>query len=186
MSLKHLAIRTGLTASSLALVATIVPVDASHRTPEDPTCRCSARLSLARPALQFNGDTLQFIPRVNISITSRGDSSAPGWTARVAHSGQTSYTSDDVSVPSGVTFSGDQQVFAGSCGNKFSFSGYQLPAVTLSGISRTLVGDDQELEGIVRMQADLTGCDSDSENRQFEFRVREFGNLRVGGWRTAR
>ncbi|MEX1997410.1 MAG: hypothetical protein WEA04_01905 [Candidatus Andersenbacteria bacterium] len=152
-----------------------------------PTCRCSASLGLARPSLQFtSGGGLTLTPRVDVSIRTRGDHEAPPWVAELAYSGTTEYESDDVSVPAGVAFSGTQQVAAGSCGDTYTFRGLALPDVSLTGLIRSLVGVDQELEGTVRLHATLNSCELDEEQRQFSFRVQEFGNLKIGGWRSAR
>lgn len=160
---------------------------ASHRDNQPPTCTCSASLSFARPSLQWSGGTLTFIPKVNYSIRTRGDAGAPLATVSLHHEGSTSYSSDDISVPSGVSFSGDRNLVENiSCGSRYSFSGYQLPAVSLTGVTRALVGEDQELDGKIQMKATMAGCGFEEENRQFSFTVKEFGNLFVRSWRSVR
>lgn len=154
---------------------------------DEPTCTCSARLSYGRPSLQFSGGTLNFIPRVDVAIRSRGDHDAPAWSAQLDFDGSSSYTSDDVSVPDGSSFSGTQQVAAGSCGHSFTFQGLSLPAVSLAGITRSLVGEDQELKGAVHLHSALSGCGQTKElNKSYSFRLRELGNLRLGSWRSVR
>lgn len=104
------------------------------------------------------------------------------------HEGLTNYSSKYVDVPDGVSFSGDRSVVQNlSCGSRYSFSGYQLPSVSLTGLSRTMVGHRQTLTGNVQMKAMVQGCGFDEvENRQFGFTLKEFGNLFLGGWRSVR
>lgn len=154
---------------------------------EAAPCRCSVRLGYSKPQLQFSNGTLTFVPRMDVMVRSRGDFEAPGWTALLNYSGQSSYASDDVSLPNGVTFAGSQDLFSGSCGTNYNFKGRQLPPVSLSGVVSGLVGLDQELTGTVRMDAELSACgESDHEQRQFSFTWRDLFNLRTGGWRSAR
>jgi len=153
---------------------------------EASACSCRARLRFSRPSLQFRSGTLVFVPRVDVSVSSRGDFQAPGWTATLAYDGSTSYESDDVTAPAGTSFGGEQDVFSGSCGTHYDFDGLQLSAVPLAGITSSLVGLGQELDGVVRMNATLSGCGFDSEQRQFGFRLRDLVDLRTSGWRTVR
>lgn len=153
-----------------------------------PTCTCRVDVDYARPQLQFRDGVLTFIPVVDLSIRTRGDRSAPEWTADLSYSGQSSYQSADVAVPGGTTFSGTRQVVRGDCGTTFDFDGYQLPAVPLAGLVRSLLGVDQDLSGTVRMDATLQACqETETVRRQFSFNLEEFGALdRVRSWRSVR
>lgn len=153
-----------------------------------PTCSCRVDVDYARPQLQFRNGVLTFVPVVDLSIRTRGDRLAPEWTADLSYSGQSSYQSADVVVPSGVAFSGARQIANGDCGTTFDFDGYQLPAVPLTGLVRSLLGIDQELTGTVRMEAVLQACqETEAVRRQFSFNLEELGALeRVRSWRSIR
>lgn len=154
---------------------------------EDTSCTCSAKLAFSKPSLQFKNGVLSFIPRVDVTIRSRGEASAPDWSATLEHSGSSSYSSEDVTVPGGTSFSGSEQIVGGSCGSNFTFRGHALPEVSLNGLSQSLVGIDQELKGSIDMSATLKGCgDDESAHRMFGFKVLEFGNIKTGSWRTIR
>jgi hypothetical protein len=153
---------------------------------QDNKCNCRARLSFNRPTLFINGGTVRFIPNLDIDINSRGDSSDPSWTATLKYNGSTSYESEDIVPPAPVAFSGEQTVFSGACGNDFSFDGYQLPAVNLTGLTRSLLGPKQELDGKVELQAEIAGCGFDNLHRNFGFNMKEFGSLRTRSWRSVR
>lgn len=154
---------------------------------EEEVCNCTARLSYDRPALQWRGGTLAFIPRVNLDIRTRGERSAPNWFVGLEYEGEASYSSEDVIGPTGITFSGRRDVVGGQCGdNRYSYTGLRLPDVNLAGLVRGLVGIDQELDGVVRMRTRVVGCGADTEYRQFRFEVEEFDNLDVGRWRRVR
>jgi hypothetical protein len=73
-----------------------------------------------------------------------------------------------------------------SCGSRYTLRGISLPAVSLPGLPSSLVGEDQELDGTIQMHASLVGCGFEEEHRQMNFTLREFGNLRVKGWRSIR
>jgi hypothetical protein len=169
-----------------SMMAFVPPVAASHLSDPNRPCACSTSLSFSRPDLQFRDGVLTLVPRVDVSIRSRGSAAQPGWTATLNYHGSTSYASDDVTVPGGVSFSGQEQVATMPCGSRLSFKGMQLEPVTLSGITRSLVGNDQELDGRVEMAAEVVGCGFDSEHRAFTFELEEFGNLFVRGWRFVR
>lgn len=162
--------------------------NASHlTTTTNPTCTCSASARFSRPELQFVNGVLTFIPRVDLSFSSRGKSNAPGWTAKVAYSGSSSYSSKNISVPAGVTFSSDEKTVAsGMCGSKYTLKGYQLQNVPLSGVVASLLGKKQEMDGKITMQAQLSGCEVVALQQAFTFRLKELGNLSVGSWRTVR
>lgn len=176
--------------SAMVLVATLFmgvsPALASHNTDPNIPCTCSASVSLAKPQLRFSGGVLTFIPAVDISIRSRGNMAQPRWTATLAYSGETSYESDDVTPPGGTSFSTTKEMVSGYCGSRYTFKGHQLPAVALSGLTSQFVGADQELDGLVKMKAEVTGCGEDSAEKGFKFTLEEFGNLFVRGWRTIR
>lgn len=157
-----------------------------QETNQEETCSCTARLGFARPSLFMNGGTLQFTPHLDIDISSRGDFTAPGWVATLAYSGSAAYTSNDVTPPPGVSFSGTREVFRGACGNSFEFNGYALPSVSFTGLVQNLVQGRQDLDGTVRLAAELSGCGFDAEQKQFSFNLKEFGQTRTGSWRTAR
>ncbi len=144
---------------------------------EPPTCSCSATLGFAAPDLQFQNGVLTFIPRLNVSLRSRGTVAAPAWTATVAYSGQTS---------PGGEFGGNQDIARGPCGSRFSLRGVQLAPVTLNGLTRTLLGNRQELDGTIEMAATVSGCGFDREKKMSRFTLKQFGNLTVRGWRMVR
>lgn len=152
----------------------------------EPGCTCSARLSFDRPSLQFIGGVLTFIPRVDISISSRGEATDPDWTAVVAHEGSSDYTSADVTVPAGVSFGPADETLSGPCGSSYSLGGHTLGNVPLPGLIRSLLGTDQELDGTVTMRATISGCGFDEEYKQFPFTLTEFGNVSTRSWRTVR
>jgi hypothetical protein len=157
---------------------------ASHRTTQEPVCTCHASLSFARPSLSFGSDGLQFIPRVNVSIRLRGDQDGPRHTVGVNYEGSTSYTSDDVAVPGGISFSGQKTLLSdASCNGRWNFKGMELTRETLSGLTNSLVGDNQELKGTAHLKTSIAGCGFEEDHRQLMFTVKEFGNLRIGGWR---
>ena len=131
--------------------------------PIEETCRCTTRLSFSKPSLQWRSGELVFVPKVDVSIRSRGEERI-AWTAQLAYTGTTGYESADVA---------------------YSFSGWQLPAVSLSGLTRRLV-NGEEIDGRVQMQAKLSGCGEDEEKRAFDFTLMDFGNLKVRGWRSTR
>ena len=152
----------------------------------EPTCVCRTTLAFSRPDLQWRSGGLTFIPRVDVDVRVRGQE-APDWSADLAYSGAASFTSEDVPVPGSVNFNGTRHLAGGACDdNRYRFSGLALEPVTLTGLVRSLVGHDQELDGIIRMQAEVTGCALDAESRQFGFSVSELGNLKLLGWRSAR
>ncbi|MBI4022526.1 MAG: hypothetical protein HY372_04140 [Candidatus Andersenbacteria bacterium] len=161
--------------------------EARHTT-DAAGCRCTASLRLSgQPDLQWRGSQLTWVPRVDVQIRTRGASGGPDWSVGLNHEGSTSFTSDDVTAPGEVSFSGSQNVASGACGdNRYVFRGMALPAVVMNGVTRGLVGERERLNGTVRMRASLIGCGEDAEARQFGFSVRELGNLRVGGWRIWR
>lgn len=187
MSLKSLVSGSLVFGMVMGLAAVVAPgASASHLS--DPTrCTCSASLGFDKPLFQWSSEGLVFIPRVNFSVRSRGGSEAPPLNVVVNYGGETSYESGDVSVPAGVAFSGQKQVINGfPCNGSYRSSGVALTKVALTGLVRSLIGEDQELNGLVHMQASIEGCGFDEENRESSFRMREFGNLRIGGWRSVR
>ncbi len=167
------------------LVAGVVPAEA-RLSVEPSTCSCSATLGFASPNLQWQHGVLTFIPRLNVSIRSRGSVAAPAWTAMVTYSGKTSFTSADVVGPSGSGFSGSQDIAHGPCGSRFSLRGVQLAPVSLSGLTRTLLGKSETLDGAVEMTATVSGCGFDAEKKVSHFTLKQFGNLTVRGWRSIR
>lgn len=186
MSLSYVRI-VSLVAVVMVGLSTMAPAVLAA-TPSRP-CTCTSSVGLNRPRLQFVNGTLTFFPEVNISLRSRaGSSNNEPWTATLNYDGSTAYSSSDVSVPSGVSFSGSQSVFHGTCGTNshVSFNSLSLPPVTLSGLTREMVGHRQEVKGTLLMHAQLTGCGADEENRMFTFSLRELGRLFVGGWRSIR
>lgn len=185
-SLRLAALAVALLAGG-ALLALSQPAAASHLTNRPPACTCRASLSFGRPALQWSGDTLTFNPTVNLAIRTRGDAGAPPVTVSLHHEGSTSYSSEDVSVPAGTSFSGDRTVVANiPCRSRYTFSGYQLPAVPLPGLTRSLLGSRQELDGVIQMKAAIAGCGFEEEHRQSTFTLKQFGNLFVRSWRSVR
>lgn len=168
-----------LLGSSLVVGLLVVapPAVARHLSDEPPTCRCSATLGFAAPDLQFQNRVLTFIPRLNVSLRSRGPFEAPAWTATVTYFGKTS---------PGGEFNGSQDIARGPCGSRFSLRGVQLNPVPLAGLTRTLLGEDQELDGTVELSAAVTGCGFDSEKKMSRFTLKQFGNLTVRGWKTVR
>lgn len=160
----------------------------SDTTPVDGTpCSCSAQLSFARPDLQWRGSGLAFIPRVDVSLRTRGETTDNDWSARLVYGGEAAFTSTDVSVPQPVSFAGTRVIQEGQCGsNRYSFTGLAIDEIPLTGLLRSLVGLDQELKGALKMSAHIEGCGFDEERRQFGFVVEELGNLSIGGWRSVR
>lgn len=187
MSLKSL-VNGGLVfAMLMGLAAVVAPAaNASHLS--DPTrCTCSASFSYDRPSLQWSSEGLVLIPRVNFSIRARGGNEAPPLNVSINYEGSTAYSSEDVSPPDGVSFSGQKQVVSGfPCNGSYRSSGVDLTQITLSGLVRSLLGNRQALNGVVRMKASIQGCGFEERERQFPFTMREFGNLRIGGWRSVR
>lgn len=156
---------------------------------EETSCSCRARLDFAKSDLQFRGGSLSFVPRVDVSIRSEGEVSDPPLNVSIAYEGGTSYQSEDVAVPPGATFGGTKNVVEnGACGSRYSYTGLPLSPipVSLSGLTRALLGGDQAINGVVRMSAQLVGCGFEEEDRQFVFTAEEFGNLKVRGWRSVR
>lgn len=169
------------------LVAAAAAREARHTT-DEAGCRCAASLRLSgRPDLQFRGSQLVWVPRVDVMIRTRGAAGGPDWSVGLNYEGNASFSSDDVTPPGDVAFSGSQNVASGACGNNhYVFRGMALPAVEMSGVTRSLVGEDERLNGTVRMRSALVSCGDDTEARQFGFSVRELGNLRISGWRFLR
>lgn len=150
-------------------------------------CACSAGLTFSRPDIQWRGNTLTFLPRVDVDIRTRGEASDPSWSVGLNYSGTASFTSDDVTPPPAVSFTGSKHVAGGACGdNRYSVGGLALEPVAFGQLTRALVGSGQELAGLIRLQASVTGCSVEAESRQASFTVNEFGNLRLSGWRIAR
>lgn len=175
----------GLVVGTLFVMG-VTPVQARHLSDEPPTCSCSATLGFVTPDLQFHNGVLTFIPRLNVSLRSRGPVEAPGWTATVAYSGKASFESEDVTPPAEQGFSGNQDIAHGPCGSRFKLRGVQLNPVPLNGLTRTLLGNRQELDGNIEMEAAVSGCGFDSENKMSRFTLKQFGNLTLRGWRTVR
>ena len=154
---------------------------------DEPECVCSARLSPAKPSLSFSNGVLTFTPRVNVDIRLRGDNDGEQHTVSVAYEGNSAYSSDDVNEPAGVNFSGQRTVLENaSCEGHWNFGGIELARIPLTGITGALVGLDQELAGAVTMKTAVSGCGFAEENSQFQFRLQELGNIRVGSWRSVR
>lgn len=154
---------------------------------DEPQCVCSARVSYVRPELSFSASGLVFAPRVNVDIRLRGDTNGPKHTVGVQYSGQTNYASDHVSVPEGVSFSGEKTLISSaSCEGRWSFNGVELARITLPGLDRTVVGKKQKLTGTARMAAAVTGCGEEAQDQQFSFSLRDLGRLSVGSWRSPR
>lgn len=152
----------------LGVAAVVAPsAQASHLS--DPTrCTCSASLSFDRPSLQWTGESLLFIPRVNFSLRARGGNAAPPLNVSVNYEGDAA----------GAVFGGQKPVVSGwPCNGSYRSSGVELTRISVpSGLE----------DGTVQMKAAIEGCGFDEEHRQFSFKVREFGNLRIGGWRSVR
>lgn len=139
-------------------------------------CECSARLGVSRPDVRWQGSTLQFIPRFDLKIRVRHEDDAPPWNLALAYSG----------VANNTPFSG-QQKFGGQCfDGRYEYTGLAGTPVSMTDIARSLFNTDDEQELLIRMDADLSGCDVDSEHQQAEITIEEFGNLDVGRWRRAR
>lgn len=163
-----------------------LPADAAHRTQDGDVCRCSASLRFSRPGLQFLDGVLTLLPRVDVSVRTRGETSAPAWSVDLEYEGEALFTSNDVPPPDAVAFSGAQHVIGGSCGdNRYLFKGFALDPVPFTGFFSSLLGAGEEAQGTVRMQAHLVGCGGDEEHRVFRFTAGELGNLLVRGWRSA-
>lgn len=153
----------------LVMMAAVVAPEAFASHLSDPTrCTCSASLSFDRPSLQWTGEGLLFIPRVNYSLRARGGSEAPSLNVSVNYEGDAA----------GAGFSGQKPVVSGwPCNGSYRSSGVELTRMSVpSGLE----------EGTVQMKAAIEGCGFDEETRQFSFKVREFGNLRIVGWRSVR
>jgi hypothetical protein len=103
------------------------------------------------------------------------------------YEGETVFSSEDVTVPPGSAFSGTKTVVDGAiCGSDYSFKGIKLGEVELAGLVRSLFGIDDQLEGVIKMKASVSGCGYEEEVRQMEYEAEEFGNLSVGRWRRVR
>lgn len=149
-------------------------------------CTCSATLKLAKPEVVWNSSGLAFVPRFDVRIRVRGNEQAGPWNLALNYDGQASYSSTDITPPAGSAFSGSDS-WSGACfDTRATFSGHAGTPVSIASLSRGLFVGGNELAGLVKMKADLTGCDSDSEYRQFKFTVGDFGNLRTSSWRLAR
>lgn len=183
MSLKSLISGVLLLAVMVSLALVVAPeTEASHNS---SGCTCSASLSLARPSLQWQAGVLEFIPRVDISIRGRGNSDAPPLNVSIDYDGVATYSSEDVPVPPDTSFEGSREVVSNwPCDGRYRFKGLDLEDVQLAGVTRDLVGEDQELTGNVTLNAAVVGCGFEEEHRQLRFRVLEFGNLKVGYWRS--
>jgi hypothetical protein len=161
--------------------------EAERAAENQPKCTCSASLSYAKPSLSFGSSGLVLIPRANVDVRLRGDLDGPKHTIGLHYEGNTAYESDDVAVPGGISFSGDKTLLNNAgCEGRWSFDGVELDRITLPGIVRTLLGAKQELDGNVHLKTAIAGCGFEEENRQFPFTLKEFGNFRVGGWRSVR
>jgi hypothetical protein len=187
MSLKRVVTYVAVTSVIMGtLVSFTSPADAVHKTREE-TCRCSASLKFSRPDLQFREGVLTFLPRVDVSVRTRGETSAPAWSLGLNYEGGATFSSHDVTPPADVTFTGSQHIVGGSCGDhRYVFEGLSLSPVLLSGLTRSLVSGGSELDGTVRMRAGFVGCDDDTQQRAFHFTLEELGNLAVRGWRSVR
>lgn len=150
--------------------------EASHRSNEPATCSCRATIGLSPLELQFRDGVLNFIPRVNVMIRSRGATAAPSWTATVTYAGQV--------TPAGGSFGGSQTVAQGPCGSRFSLRGVQLQPVPIAGLTRTLLGEEEELTEAIDMTVTVAGCGYDEVHKMSRFTLKQFGNLVVRGWRT--
>lgn len=154
---------------------------------QEEVCECTARLKLSRPSLQWRSGVLNFIPRVDVDFRVKGDAGGPAWSVGLAYEGEASYSSPDIGVPAPVSFSGNEEIAGGQCGDhRYSLDGVGLSPVPLSGIVRTLLGTDQELKGVVKMKAEIQGCEANNEHRQFKFGLKHLGNLQVGSWGRVR
>lgn len=150
-----------------------------------PPCQCTASVSLDRPSFQWRNGTLTFIPRVNVSVRSRG-SHEQGWTLGIAHEGQMSYTSNDVATPAPHSFSGTRSVASGACGDRYSHQGLELSTVALDGIVPSLVKDKQKLIGTARLKLDLSGCQNVTKAAENSFTLTANGQIKTNMWRTLR
>lgn len=141
------------------------------------TCDCSAKFSYARPDLLWSGNQLYFIPRIDISIRTEGTGQGPSWNATLSYDG----------IAHATPYSGNAS-WGGQCfDNRLNYKGYELPPVSLSGITRNIFTSDNALEGSVRMHAALSGCgDVQEDHRQFGFEIEQFGNLDTSSWRRVR
>jgi hypothetical protein len=165
----------------------VVPFEAQQAAAqEEGGCVCTARVKFVRPEVRFSGDTLTFIPRIDLSIRTRGETVTGSlWSVSVGYEGEAIFTGSDAPPP--VSFSGDNEVANGQCGsNRYTFHGLELSSVPLSGVTTTLIGDDEQLDGAVRMAVRLNGCTYEEEQRSFVFRLRESLKMRVGSWRSVR
>jgi hypothetical protein len=161
--------------------------EADEEQTEEAACSCSASLGFSRPSLEWRSSGLTFVPRVDVTVRTRGEAGGPDWSADMSYDGSAAFASEDVAAPGPVSFSGSQHVAGGSCGdNRYTFRGLALAPVSFSGLTRSLLGIDQELAGTVRLNARVEGCGFDEEQRMFTFEASEFGNLRVHTWRTPR
>ncbi len=151
------------------------------------SCDCSTRLRFSRPELVWRGDRLMFVPRIDLDIRSRGETSDPRFSAILDYEGETTLFSEDMRVSEGKGFAGKKAVVDGAiCGSDYSFEGIRLGEVELFKMAGSLFSFIGELEGGLKMKASVEGCEYDEDYRQMEFSVEEFGNLSVGRWRRAR
>lgn len=154
--------------------------------PVSPVCNTS--LNFSRAEVGWSGNQLVFMPRGDVSIRARGDDPSDSWQLNLALTGHAAFAGEGVPTPSDVSFSGNKQWSGPGGSSRFRFSGQSLlqEPVVLATIPRSEFGEDDELTGTIVLEAHLTGCDVDTERRQFTFEAKEFGNLRVRGWRSAR
>lgn len=201
-------VRTGVVVAVVAgLLAVVAPTDASHidlearraareaereakRLAEETTCTCKANLKFEKAQLMFGSEGLTFVPRLNIDIRGDGGTLAPDLNVNVNYEGSAEFAAKkgEFAVPSGVPFGGSEPVLSGApCNGKYSFEGFALPPVSFAGVVRSLLEPKEELEGVVKLKASLVGCGfEEEENRQFSFIMKEFGNLKIEGWRSPR
>ena len=179
-----------LAVAVIAVLATSFapPVHARHRTRQAvPECQCSASLRFSKPDIGFREGVLTFTPRIDVSVRTRGDTSALDWSLGLDYEGSAAFSSEDVTPPADVPFAGSKHIVGGSCGNnRYMFKGFALDPVPFTGLIPSLVGSGEALDSTVHLMGQFTGCDTDELHRMFRFTMEELGNLKVRGWRSAR
>lgn len=177
--------RMVLVVTALGFLTNAFPVFARHTTTPSDACTCSVRLSYAKPDVQVRSGIVTVTPRINLDIRTRGKTTAPAWALQSTHEGTITFDSDDLPVPSSISFGKTQTLAGGQCGNNhYTASGVRLDTITLDQVSVASIHDDQEIQGRVALNTQLAGCAQEEEHRAFEFIVKEFGNLKIKSWRS--